>query len=101
MSSGAEGKSAPVAFWKRHKGQNKYHHVVPGGELPQIHIWYAIVEFGIALGKTKEKGGAYLQIYHHSTFRRGKMQNEHHHDDQWAKLPQIHILEHMFGAESI
>ena len=27
------------------------------------------------------------------------MQNGHHHCDQWAKLPQIHILDYMFGTE--
>src|SRR4051794_9325914 len=42
-----------------------------------------------------------MQFYHHSKDRGGKLQIGPHHCDQWPKLPQIHILEHMLGAVSI
>ena len=41
--------------------------------------------------KNQKKRGPFLHIYHHSKIGKGKMQNKHHHDDQWLKLPQIHI----------
>ena len=54
---GYECKSAPLAFWKKLKWKNTYHHADPWKKLPQNHIWYATFEFWEALCKNKRNEG--------------------------------------------